>query len=81
MNDLDDEIIKGAVGEVILGHLQVILEYLKDVPTRQELQNLAARFEPIETDIKIIKAVVTNQSGVLQNHEVRITRLEPALAD
>lgn len=51
---------------------------LVDVPTR--LTNIEDHIFEIKTDIKAIKAVITNQSGQIDNHAQRITSLEHVTA-
>lgn len=68
---------EGALLEDIRDQLQAILEgqaSLVGVP--QAIANLQEDVTDLKTDIRTIKAVVTDQTHQLDNHERRITRLE-----
>ncbi|HXH26747.1 MAG TPA: hypothetical protein VNG90_02545 [Candidatus Acidoferrum sp.] len=63
------------------GKFDAIMEML--IPMREELnevKKLTAEIPELKTDIKIIKAVLTDSGKQLQDHERRITRLETRLA-
>lgn len=81
MHDMSDEDRKTALGEVLMDELKVIREYLeavlKDVPViKQKVIKLEEDMIEVKSDIKIIKAAVTDQSRQVNDHEVRITHLE-----
>ena len=69
----------GLVLEHIESRLAAILEgqaAMVTVPTR--LRIIDDRLANIETDMSAIKAVVTDHSRQLDNHEIRITDIEAA---
>lgn len=53
-------------------------EVLSTLATREQLQRVEEGVAELKTDLKIVKAVVTDQSSQLQDHETRITVLETA---
>lgn len=62
-----------------MDELKIIREYLEDLmPIKQDVAILKQDMAEVKSDIKIIKAVLTDHSHQIQNHEVRITRLEAA---
>lgn len=64
--------------EEIRDQNKVLLEGMKDLPTRQEFNELKHTVDGIEGNVRIIKAVVTDQSKQLQDHDHRIGDLETA---
>lgn len=68
---------KGALLEDIRDQLQAVLEgqvSLAGVP--QAIADLQTDMNDVKADIKVIKAVVTDQTYELKNQEHRLTRLE-----
>lgn len=62
----------------IKGKFEQILELMTTVAKDVDLKATQADVGAIKTDVKIIKAAVTDQSQVLSDHETRITSLETA---
>ncbi len=69
--------------EVVLedmnGKFDAIMEIL--IPMRDQVAGMPSMkddIREIKTDVKIIKAVLTEHSSQLNNHEARITHLEVA---
>jgi len=78
-NTTDDNM--GFVLEHLDDQLKAILEgqgALKDVPSA--IARLQEDMDEVKTDIKAIKAAVTDQTGQLNGHENRLTSLEEARA-
>ena len=69
---------QGALTEDVRDQVARLAEALADVPGT--LTELKSDVEELKSDMKIVKAAVTDQSGQLQNHEVRITSLEQKVA-
>ena len=68
---------KGALLEEMYDMLQILLEgqeALVDVPVR--LTNIEVRLDSVEYELKAIRAVLIDHSGLLNNQEGRITKLE-----
>lgn len=58
----------------------VIMEYLKPLQTLpQQVKDLTERVDVMAGDIHIMKAVLTDQSRTLNNHENRIVHLENSI--
>lgn len=69
----------GVILEEINDKLERILEAtdtLKDVPS--DIRDIKERLITVESNVKTVKAVVTDQNSDLKNHEIRITQLEQA---
>lgn len=64
--------------EEIRDQNKALLEGMKDLPTCKEFNELKHTVDSIEGNVRIIKAVVTDQSKQLQDHEHRIGGLETA---
>jgi len=80
-NSSNDDDRIGFVLEHLDDQLKAILEgqdALASVPSK--LQQIDERLERVETDVKAIKAAVTDQSHQLNSHEIRIKDLEQATA-
>jgi predicted nuclease with TOPRIM domain len=79
MNDLDDETIKGALGEEILDQLKLVTE---NMATASELNrrfdDVDDRLRQLELDVRIIRAAVTDQGGELRQLDHRLGDLEQA---
>jgi len=77
MQELDDDGRKDILGEALMDELKVIREYLADIPIiKQTLAKVEARLEQLEADMVVIKAIAKEHSVQLDNHEVRIRKLE-----
>ena len=80
MQDLSDEDRKSVLGEVLMDELKIIREYLEQLlPLNKKVDSLDKDMSEVKADIKVIKAVVTDHSQQLSDHEVRVTRLEAAI--
>lgn len=78
---MDDEMRKEVLGEVLMDELKAIREYVQDVPViKQTVERIDDRLEVVESDVKAIKAVVTDHSRQLQRHEVEIKDLKQKVA-
>lgn len=67
--------------EDIQHKFDVILEYLTPLsPLPAKVDAIDERLRSVEADVKIIKAVVTDHSATLLNHDQRLTRLEQPAA-
>jgi hypothetical protein len=68
----------GIVLEDMNGKMDVVLEAVGQM--RDDMKMLAKQedLEEVKADIKTVKAVITNHSIQLDDHEKRITRLETA---
>jgi len=68
--------------EIILEDMNGKFDRLIEVTAQiqEELKTKASQesVDDIKADLKIVKAVVTEHSGQLHDHEARITRLETA---
>ena len=79
MQSLNDDERKEVLGEVLADELKTILEYVKDVPViKQKVDKLEEDMTEVKSDMKVVKAAVTDISRQLIDHERRITRLEVA---
>lgn len=74
MTDKDTEHYEGALLEEINSKVDRLTEALADVPAR--VCSIDERLSIVETDVKVIKAAVTDQSKQLHDHEQRLTQLE-----
>ncbi len=69
----------GVVLEEIRDQNKVVLEAVGDLQTKvRKLDRMETDLRAIKTDIKTMKAAVTDTSKQVQNHERRITKLEHA---
>lgn len=64
----------GVILEDIQSKLQMIAETLAPLPGA--VSQLQTDVTEIKSDLKVLKAVVTDHSEHINNHETRITRLE-----
>jgi septal ring factor EnvC (AmiA/AmiB activator) len=77
MQELSDDDRKAILGEVLMGELAAIREYVADIPAiKQDLAQLKGDVKELKDDMKIVKAAVTEHSVQLHDHERRIIRLE-----
>jgi len=75
MQDLSDDERKQVLGEVLMDEFKAIREGIDNLPTRTEFQALDNRVARVESDVKVIKAAVTDQSKQIQVHEIELKRL------
>lgn len=64
----------GIILEDIQSQLQRLAEAMAEVPS--DVRELKESVENLSADMKTVKAVVTDQSKVLDNHDQRLTSLE-----
>jgi hypothetical protein len=77
MQSLNDKERKEVLGEVLSDELKVIMEYVKDVPyIKRKVDTLEKDIQEVKSDIKVVKAVVTNMGRQLKDHDKRLIRLE-----
>lgn len=77
MQHMDDETRREVLGEVLMDELKVIREYLEDVPViKQKVTKLEVDVEEFKSDMKIVKAAVTDHSYELKQRSVRVDALE-----
>lgn len=70
---------KQVLGEVLADELKAIHELVKDVPEmKQKIDTVDSDMKEVKTDIKVIKAAVTDISREQKEHDMRITHLEAA---
>ena len=81
MQSLDDKERKAVLGEVLADELKVIMEYVAGVPRiERKVATLEKDMHHVKSDIKVIKAVVTDISWQQKDHDKRLVRLETAPA-
>lgn len=79
MIDMDDDSRKEALGEVLFEELKAIREYVKDVPAiKQKVSEVDERLINVESDVKVVKAAVTDLSREQHEHDRRLSQLESA---
>jgi hypothetical protein len=79
MQSLNDNERKAVLGDVLADELKAIMEYVKDVPyIKRKVDTLETDMRGVKSDIKVIKAVVTDIGHQQKGHEKRLTRLEAA---
>lgn len=64
----------GVLLEKIQDQLQRLAEAMADVPTK--VDDIDQRLREVESDVKVIKAAVTDQSRQLQEQSQRLNTLE-----
>lgn len=77
MSYMKDDHVAVLLGD-ISSQMRRMAEVLSTLATREQLQRVEEGVAELKTDLKIVKAVVTDQSSQLQDHETRITVLETA---
>lgn len=77
MSYMKDDHVAVLLGD-ISSQMRRMAEVLSTLATREQLQRVEEGVAELKTDLKIVKAVVTDQSSQLQDHETRITTLETA---
>jgi len=78
MQDLSDDERKLVLGEVLMDELRAIREAISDLPTRTEFKELKENTGELKSDMKVVKAAVTDQGSHVADHERRISSLESA---
>ncbi len=78
MHDLSDEEQRQVLGEVLMDELKAIREGIGNLPTRPEFNVLKDDVAELKSDMKIVKAVVTDQSKQLADHEEQLAHLRNA---
>jgi archaellum component FlaC len=75
MSDYDDTSHhQGVLLEEMSDDIKRLAEAMAGVPA--DVHQLKDDVSQLKTDVAVIKAVVTDQSSQLNNHEIRITKLE-----
>jgi hypothetical protein len=62
--------------EEIRDQNKIVLEAVADMPTKLEVLAIKDDLKIVADDVKTIKAVVTDLSRGVSNHEQRLTKLE-----
>jgi hypothetical protein len=76
---MDEENYTNVLLEDINGKFDLLIELVTPLLVLPPIvSKIADRLERVESDVKIIKKVVTGHSATLKNHENRITKLESA---
>jgi hypothetical protein len=79
MQSLSDNEKKAVLGEVLADELKVIMEYVAGVPRiERKVTKLEKDMHEVKSDIKVIKAVVTDIGRQQKGHDKRLVRLEAA---
>ena len=66
MQTLSDDEKREVLGEVLADELKAIHGYVKDIPEMlQQMSSMDNRLENVESDIKVIKAAVTDHETQL----------------
>jgi 2-phospho-L-lactate guanylyltransferase (CobY/MobA/RfbA family) len=79
MQSLSDDERKQVLGEVLMDELKAIHELVSDIPViKKDVAQLKDDVSELKDDVKAIKAVVTNHSRELKDHEGRISALQAA---
>lgn len=77
MHELSDKQEKQALGEILKDKLDAIMEVVSDVPhIKRQVGAIDKRLKSVESDVKVIKAVVTDQSHTLERHDQAIKTLQ-----
>ncbi len=80
MQSLDDEERKLVLGEVLVDELRAIREGIADLPTRTEFNELRDDVTELKSDMKVVKAVITDQSKQLNQHDTFLKALKQKAA-
>jgi hypothetical protein len=80
MQDLTDDERKQVLGEVLMDELKAIREGISGLPTRQEFTVLHDDVTEIKSDIKTIKAAVTDQGKKQLQQDARQDEAEARLS-
>lgn len=77
MQSLSDDERKEVLGEVLADELKLITEYVKDVPLAiRKIDSLGQDMKEVKSDIKVIRAAVTDISQQHKDDQSRLTHLE-----
>ena len=76
MQDLTDDERKQVLGEVLMDELKAIREGISGLPTRQEFTVLQDDVTEVKSDIKIIRAAVTDQGKKQLRQDTRHNQAE-----
>lgn len=75
--NVDSERHMGMLLEEFQDRLQIVKEWIKDLPTREEVRTMIQdETNPIRRDLALFKIEMSNLRKVSNNHDVRIVRLE-----
>lgn len=75
--NVDSERHMGMLLEEFQDRLQIVKEWIKDLPTREEVRTMIQdETNPIRRDLALFKIEMSNLRKVTNNHDVRIVRLE-----
>jgi len=78
MQSISDDERKEVLGEVLMDELKAIREGIADLPTRRESNEVKEVVKDLKSDMKVVKAAVTDLSSQVKDHDRRITHLEAA---
>lgn len=71
----DDQ--NSVLGEAFAEELKVITEYVKDVPSlHHDIREIKQTVTKLQSDMQIVKAVVTDISQEQKSHERRLAQIE-----
>ncbi len=77
MQSLSEDEKRQVLGSVLSDQLAAIQEAVKNVPEmKKQLDKLTEDFEVVSSDVKIIKAAMTDMSVQVNDHERQIQRLQ-----
>ncbi len=75
--NVDSERHMGMLLEEFQDRLQIVKEWIKDLPTREEVRTMIQdETNPIRRDLALFKIEMSNLRKVSNNHDIRIVRLE-----
>jgi len=79
--NVDSERHMGMLLEKFQDRLQIVKEWIKDLPTREEVRTMIQdETNPIRRDLALFKVEIINLRKVSNNHDIRIVRLEQKTA-
>jgi len=76
VQDMRDDERQQVLSEILMDELKAIREGIANLPTRQEFADLKDEVGDIKSDVKVIKAVVTEYSEDVADLKKRVTRIE-----
>lgn len=74
MQDIQDDHIKGAIGEEILDQVKAIHELVAAQPTRIEFNELKSDVTELKSGMKVVRAAIKSQSKQLAHHEELLSK-------
>lgn len=78
---MGDDMRKEVLGEVLMGELKAIREYVQEIPAiKKSVYRLEVDMTEVKTDIKAIKAVIKDHSSQMDSHETDIRYLKHKVA-